>query len=73
MDDGISGAETVKLLERARMIEAASHHQFDGVIMQAQDRFSRGEDGHHELKQLAKLVQVWFYADNQQFERARLR
>jgi site-specific DNA recombinase len=68
IDDGISGAETKRLLERARMIESAAKKQFDVVIMQAQDRFSRGEDGHHELKQLARHVAIWFYSDASRFE-----
>jgi len=70
IDDGVSGAETKRLRERARMIAAASNREFDAVIMQAQDRFSR-RDGHEavgELQQLSKHVEVWFYADSQRFE-----
>jgi DNA invertase Pin-like site-specific DNA recombinase len=69
-DDGVSGAETIRLRERARMIEAASKNAFDVVIMQAQDRFSRrdGDEAFGELKQLARHVAVWFYADGQKFE-----
>ena len=70
VDDGVSGAETKRLRERTRMIAAASNREFDAVIMQAQDRFSR-RDGHEavgELQQLSKHVEVWFYADSQRFE-----
>lgn len=68
-DDGISGAETARLRGRARMIATAEKREFDAVIMQAQDRFSRrdGDEAFGELKQLAKHVQVWFYADRQRF------
>ena len=70
IDDGVSGAETTRLRERARMIDAASRREFDVVIMQAQDRFSRrdGDEAFGELKQLAKHVDIWFYADSSRFE-----
>jgi len=47
VDDGISGADTARLVSRQRMIDAAAKGAFHVVVMQAQDRFSRHEDGHH--------------------------
>jgi site-specific DNA recombinase len=67
-DDGVSGADARKLIDRARLLDAAKAKQFDVVIMQAQDRFSRGEEGWQEIKQLAKHVAIWFYSDGTQFE-----
>jgi len=69
-DDGISGAETKRLLARSRMLEAAARKSFDVVVMQAQDRFSRrdGDEAFGELKQLGRLVGIWFYSDGTQFE-----
>jgi site-specific DNA recombinase len=68
-DDGVSGAETKRLRDRQRMLDAAANHDFDVVVMQAQDRFSRrdGDEAFAELKALAKHVQVWFYADGHRF------
>ena len=69
VDDGISGAETERLAARARMIALASSGAFQVVVMQAQDRFSRrdGDEAFGELKQLARQVQVWFYASRERF------
>src|SRR5215203_3134797 len=69
-DDGVSGAETKRLRERQRMLDAATRGDFDVVIMQAQDRFSRrdGDEAFAELKALAKHVQVWFYGDSTRFQ-----
>jgi DNA invertase Pin-like site-specific DNA recombinase len=66
-DDAVSGADTKRLRNRQRMIDAATKDAFDVIVMQAQDRFSRSDDGWAELKALAKHVQVWFYSDGQQF------
>jgi site-specific DNA recombinase len=68
-DDGVSGAETHKLLQKQAMLDAALNKQFDVVVMQAPDRFSR-RDGHlafAELEQLARHVAIWFYAKGEQF------
>lgn len=69
-DDGISGAESDRLRQRACMIAAAARGQFDVVVMRAQDRFSRreGAEAIVELKNLAKHVGVWFYAEGKPFE-----
>src|SRR5258706_14721545 len=65
VDDGVSGAETARLLERTRMIAAATERRFEVLILQAQDRFSRRDsaEAFGELKQLAKHVEIWFYSD----------
>jgi site-specific DNA recombinase len=68
-DDGVSGAEPTRLIERQRMIDLATSGAFDVVVMQAQDRFSR-QSGHKaftDLEHLAKHVQVWFYSDAKRF------
>jgi len=49
------------------MIDAATRGEFDVVVMQAQDRFSRSDDGWSELIALAKHVEVWFYSDGRAF------
>jgi site-specific DNA recombinase len=68
-DDGISGAETRRLVAKQRMMAAAKAGAFDAVIIQAADRFSRrdGDEAFGELKQLAALVEVHFYEDGTQF------
>jgi site-specific DNA recombinase len=69
VDDGVSGAETRKLLGKQRLIQMAD--QFDVVVMQAQDRWSRrdGAEAWVELKALAQRdVEIWFYADARKFE-----
>ena len=75
IDDAVSGADVRRLRERKRMIElATTSRPFDVVVLQAQDRFSRAPAAETvvELKQLAKHVQIWFYADRQAFEHGTL-
>ena len=72
MDDGVSGAGTKKLVNKQRMLAmvASKKCPFDVIVTQSRDRLSR-RDGHEsfgELKDIARAgVQVWFYADAQQF------
>lgn len=72
IDDGVSGAETKKLLEKQRLLDTIKNGPpFNVLIMQAQDRFSRrgGAEAHIELKAIARAgVSIWFYADKSQFE-----
>jgi site-specific DNA recombinase len=61
-----------RIREKKRMMEIATAPDcpFGVVIMQAQDRFSRrdGAEAVTELKQLARHVDVWFYAERARFE-----
>lgn len=72
IDDGVSGAETKKLLKKQLLLDAIKNAPPFGVlIMQAQDRFSRrgGAEAHIELKAIARAgVTIWFYADKSRFE-----
>ena len=71
VDDGISGAETRRLVEKQRMLDLIRDGApFDVVVMQAQDRFSRrdGAEAVLELRSMARSgVEVWFYTDGQRF------
>ena len=72
-DDGVSGAETTRLHDKRRMLDLVhrkSGPPFDVLVMQSNDRLSRrdGDEAFGELKAIAKAgVEVWFYADRQQF------
>jgi DNA invertase Pin-like site-specific DNA recombinase len=72
IDDGISGAESRRLLAKQRLLDLARSGRcpFGVVVMQAQDRLSRrdGDEAFGELKTLAKQCEVWFYADGRRFE-----
>ena len=72
IDDGISGADTRRL--RAKQQLLASVGQFDVVVMQAQDRFSRrdGDEAFGELQALSRHVEVWFYAERSRFDHGTL-
>src|SRR5262245_9277046 len=67
-DDAISGAETRKLVNRQRLLDAlqGSPPPFQVLIMRDESRFSR-RDGHEavgELRHLAQSgIEVWFYQD----------
>jgi DNA invertase Pin-like site-specific DNA recombinase len=73
IDDGISGAaELTKLRAKAAMlavIEAGA--PFQKLVMQSNDRFSR-RDSWEAMTELVSIcdagVDVWFYADNVQFD-----
>jgi DNA invertase Pin-like site-specific DNA recombinase len=72
-DDAISGAETTKLVNRLRMLEALAGDRppFHVLIMRDASRFSRrdGDEAFSELKAMAKAgIAVWFYQDATRFE-----
>lgn len=72
VDDGISGAETTRLVSKQRMLAIikAGHVPFQALVMQGQDRLSRrdGDEAVGELKAIARAgVAVWFYSDGQPF------
>ena len=70
-DDAISGAETRRLVNRQRLLDAAASGRppFGVVIMRDSSRFSRedGDEAFMELKRLARHVEIWFYQDAAQF------
>ncbi len=70
-DDAVSGAETRKLVNRQRLLDAIGvRPPFDVLIMRDASRFSRrdGDEAFSELKGLAKAgVAVWFYQDGTPF------
>ena len=70
-DDAVSGAETRKLVNRQRLLDAIrTGPPFQVLIMRDTSRFSRrdGDEAFGELKAIAKAgVNVWFYQDGQQF------
>jgi DNA invertase Pin-like site-specific DNA recombinase len=72
IDDGVSGAETRKLVQKQKLLEMITKGApFGALVMQAQDRFSRrdGDEVLGELKRIVRAgVEVWFYADGQRFK-----
>src|SRR6185369_10628560 len=66
IDDGISGAETIKLVAKQRMLSTS----FDVLVMQAPDRLSRrdGAEALMELRALSRRAEIWFYSDGTRFE-----
>ena len=73
IDDGISGAETGKLLakERLRQLISSGRAPFKVLLMQSSDRLSRrdGDEAIGELKAIVRAgVDIWFYADGSRFE-----
>ena len=71
-DDAISGAETRKLLNRQRLIDAVAtgRASFQVLIMCDASRFSRldGDEAFGELKRIAQSgVEIWFYQEGTQF------
>ncbi len=71
-DNAISGAETARLVNRQRLLDAIhSRPKFGVLIMRDASRFSRrdGDEAFGELKRIAKAgVAIWFYQDGTQFE-----
>jgi site-specific DNA recombinase len=71
-DDAISGAETRKLVNRQRLLDAIeAGPPFHVLIMRDASRFSRrdGDEAFGELKRLAQAgIEVWFYQDGTRFE-----
>jgi DNA invertase Pin-like site-specific DNA recombinase len=72
-DDAVSGAETRRLVNRQRLLDAVGFGTppFDVLIMCDASRFSRrdGDEAFGELKQLAQRgVAIWFYQDGTKFE-----
>jgi site-specific DNA recombinase len=71
-DDAISGAETRKLVNRQRLLDAVSRGRppFQVLVMRDSSRFSRrdGDEAFGELKRLAQAgVEIWFYQDSTHF------
>src|SRR5262245_12809057 len=64
-DDAVSGAETRKLVNRQRMLDAIRNGPpFDVLIVRDSSRLSRrdGDEAFSELKAIAKAgVAIWFY------------
>ena len=71
-DDAVSGAETSKLVNRRRLLDAiAGGPPYQVLIMRDASRFSRrdGDEAFSELKAIARAgVDVWFYQDGTRFE-----
>ena len=73
VDDAISGAETTKLANRKRCLDAiaAGDPPFQVLLMRDQSRFSRrdGDEAFAELKAIKKAgVQIHYYGDGSTFE-----
>lgn len=71
-DDAISGAETRKLLNRQRLLDAigTGRPPFQRLIMRDASRFSRrdGDEAFGELKRIAQAgIEIWFYQDDARF------
>ena len=70
-DDGISGAETHKLVNRQRMLDTIhGGASFEALIMRDTSRFSRrdGDEAFGELKAIDRAgVAVWFYQEGTRF------
>ena len=70
-DDAVSGAETKRLVNRQRLLDAIrTGPPFQALIMRDASRFSRrdGDEAFGELKAIAKAgVDIWFYQDQQRF------
>lgn len=70
-DDAVSGADTRRLVNRKRLLDAIhGGAPFGAVIMRDPSRFSRrdGDEAFAELKAIArKGVEIWFYQDGQRF------
>ncbi len=70
-DDAVSGADTQKLVNRQRLLDAISVGPlFQVLILRDASRFSRldGDEAFGELKSLVKAgVAVWFYQDGTPF------
>jgi site-specific DNA recombinase len=72
-DDAVSGAETLKLVNRQRLLGALSTGRapFQVLVMRDASRFSRrdGDEAFGELKRIAQAgVAIWFYQDGTRFE-----
>ncbi len=65
VDDGISGAVASKLVNRARLLAAASEGKFSAVIVRDYDRLSRDDrEGPGFIYALEDCgVEIWYYAD----------
>lgn len=70
-DDAVSGAETKKLVNRKRLLDAiSSGPPFKVLVMRDASRFSRrdGDEAFGELKRIAQArVEIWFYQDGTRF------
>jgi site-specific DNA recombinase len=71
-DDAVNGAETRKLVNRKRLLDAVAtgHAPFQVLIMRDSSRFSRrdGDEAFGELKRLALAgIEIWFYQDGTRF------
>ncbi len=71
-DDAVSGAETKKLVNRQRLLDAIHHHPpFQVLVLRDASRFSRrdGDEAFGELKRIAQAgIDIWFYQDGTRFE-----
>ena len=65
VDDGISGALASKLVNRARLLAAATEGKFSAVIVRDYDRLSRDDrEGPGFIYALEDCgVEIWYYAD----------
>ena len=70
-DDAVSGAETSKLVNRNRLLDAIENGPpFQVLVVRDASRFSRrdGDEAFGELKRIARAgVAVWFYQDGTPF------
>lgn len=70
-DDAVSGAETVKLVNRQRLLDTIwAGAPFQVLVMRDTSRFSRrdGDEAFGELKAIDRAgVQIWFYGDGTRF------
>ena len=72
-DDAVSGAETRKLANRKRCLDAIASGDapFQVLLMRDESRFSRrdGDEAFAELKAIRRAgVQIYFYGDGSTFE-----
>jgi DNA invertase Pin-like site-specific DNA recombinase len=71
-DDAVRGAETTKLINRQRLLDAigTGRPPFQILIVRDASRFSRrdGDEAFGELKRIAQAgVEIWFYQDGTKF------
>lgn len=72
-DDGISGAETTRLVAKQQLLNLifSGRCPFEVLVMQSDDRFSRA-DGDEALKEMKDIdragIDIWFYSDGSKFK-----
>ena len=69
-DDGISGTEGARLVERAKMLEAADRGEFQVLVLMDLERLSRDDEATPGLVYALRDagVAVWTYSDGQRID-----